>query len=194
MIKLAERVGPNAVIQLRDVLRDFHLNGAMLFAAAGVGVWWEQPPAEMIPEQEAARLHQAVRRHLAPEQARAVLREAGLRTADYLLLARIPRLAQIVLQILPPRLAAALLLRAIAMHAWTFAGSGVFSFTLGRTAEISIRANPFRHGEVAPAPICVWHQAVFERLFTRLVSRRVRVRETACCAVSGDECRFEVSW
>ena len=127
MIKLAERVGPNAVIQLRDVLHDFRLHGAALFDAAGVGAWWLQPPSEMIPEQEAARLHQAVRRHLVPEQARAVLREAGLRTADYLLANRIPRPAQIVLRILPPRFAAALLLRAIAAHAWTFAGSGTFS-------------------------------------------------------------------
>jgi divinyl protochlorophyllide a 8-vinyl-reductase len=175
-------------------LAEFHQDGAALFAEAGIALWWEHPPIEMIPQRDAARLHQTIRRCLSPEQARAVLREAGLRTADYLLAVRIPRLAQIVLRLLPARFASALLLRAIAAHAWTFAGSGVFSARSGRDADISITANPFRAGEHAASPICVWHQAVFERLTTKLISPRAKVREVSCCASGGQACRFHVTW
>jgi hypothetical protein len=71
------------------------------------------------------------------EVAAEVARSAGRRTADYLLAHRIPKPVQALLKALPARLAARVLLSAIARHAWTFAGSGVFSASTGARARPS---------------------------------------------------------
>lgn len=141
-------------------------------------------------EGPAARLHAAVRHDL-PAEAPAILAQAGRRTADYILAHRIPRPAQAVLRALPPALAAPVLTRAIAKHAWTFAGSGLFRVAGRLTFEIA--DNPLIRGERAPAPLCVWHAAVFERLFRTLVDDRLRAHETACCACGDPACRFELT-
>jgi divinyl protochlorophyllide a 8-vinyl-reductase len=89
-------------------------------------------------------------------------------------------------------LGAPLLTRAIAAHAWTFVGSGEFRVPGTRPPTFEIVHNPVVRGEHADAPVCVWHAQVFERLFRRLVSDRIRVRETQCAAVDGHVCRFVV--
>jgi divinyl protochlorophyllide a 8-vinyl-reductase len=123
-----------------------------------------------------------------------VLRDAGRRTADYLLANRIPKPVQAVLKLLPPRMAAMILVSAIRRNAWTFAGSGVFGAHSGAPTIFEIRGNPLCAGETSPAPVCAWHAAVFERLFQKLVSRRARVTETECEASGADCCRFVVDW
>jgi divinyl protochlorophyllide a 8-vinyl-reductase len=115
-------------------------------------------------------------------------------TADYLLANRIPRLAQVFFRLLPARLAAWALMRAISAHAWTFAGSGIFSFSVGSSAEARIRDNPLCSGLRAEAPACVWHAAVFEKLFRALVSPSTRVQEIDCCARGDACCRFRLDW
>ncbi|MCU0698551.1 MAG: bacteriochlorophyll 4-vinyl reductase [Myxococcaceae bacterium] len=111
-----------------------------------------------------------------------------MRTANYLLANRIPKLAQWVLKALPRRQAADVLLGAITRNAWTFSGSGRFSGTReGATVHLAIEANPLATGP------CAWHRGVFTRLFTELVSKDARVVETACVADGDAACRFEVS-
>jgi divinyl protochlorophyllide a 8-vinyl-reductase len=188
------KIGPNAVIQLLAAL---HAAGQAplanaLFSAAGAGAWLIEPPGEMVDERKVARLHQAVRR--AAPNADAILREAGRRTADYLLANRIPWAVQVVLKLLPPRLAAIILVSAIRRNAWTFAGSGCFAARAGSPTIFEITHNPICAGETAAAPVCAWHAAVFERLFQALVSPRARVTETSCEAAGAEVCRFEVSW
>ncbi|MBE0454604.1 MAG: bacteriochlorophyll 4-vinyl reductase [Roseovarius sp.] len=119
----------------------------------------------------------------AQAEARAVARDAGARTGDYIMRHRIPVPAQLVLRALPARLAAPLLLRAMATHAWTFAGSGEVSIA---PARLTIRANPLA------VPGCAWHCAVFEALFRRLVSARSTVREVSCCARGASACAFVI--
>ncbi len=188
------KIGPNAVIQLLAALNAAGQAplATALFTAVGAGAWLTDRPTEMVDERKVARLHQAMRR--AAPNAEAILREAGRRTADYLLANRIPRLVQLVLKLLPPRLAATILVSAIRRNAWTFVGSATFAAHAGSPTIFEITHNPICAGETASSPVCAWHAAVFERLFQALVSQRSRVVETACEATGADTCRFEVSW
>lgn len=188
-------IGPNAVTQLSAALHHAGLDSAAasVFAAAGASDWLAEPPGEMVDEQRVARLHVAVRATL-PAQADAILTEAGRLTADYLLAARIPRPAQAVLRLLPARGAAALLVAAIRAHAWTFAGSGRFRGDAGSPTVLQIFGNPLCAGTRAQGCVCLWHAAVFQRLFAALVAPRARVVETACEARGDGCCRFVVDW
>lgn len=179
-------IGPNAVLQMVPVLEAAGIAGSVMEAA---GIEALPSDQEMMPEGPAARLHQALRR-VAPAQAPGLSREAGRRTADYILAHRIPGPAQTVLHWLPPALSGPLLTRAIAQHAWTFAGSGRFSVAGKLVFEIA--DNPIVRGETAKTPLCHWHAAVFEWLFRVLVDDRLRAYETRCCACGDAACRFEL--
>lgn len=185
------RIGPNAVLQLVPVLQDAcgPAETAALLAAAGLA----GPPATtgLMDEAPAIALHRAVRAAFAG-RSEAMLSDAGRRTAAYILAHRIPPAARALLRALPPRLAGPLLARAIARHAWTFAGSGQFVLESTRPATFAIHANPLVRGEAAPRPLCHWHRAVFATLFRRLVDPASDCRETACCAAGSISCRFQI--
>ncbi len=181
-------VGPNAVIQLGHALRAQRGEGLAIevYEAAGLREWLDEPPRGMVDERAVDRLFRALRRVLAAEEAAAVAAEAGARTAEYLLENRIPRPAHVMLRLLPQRLSARLLLRAISANAWTFAGSGIFRARPGSPHRLEIASNPI------PVPDCVWHVAVFETLFRALVAPRARVRHLSCCLDGAPACRFEI--
>jgi bacteriochlorophyll 4-vinyl reductase len=127
-------------------------------------------------EAPAARLHQALRAEM-PEVAPMLAREAGWRTGDYILAHRIPKPAQRLLRLMPARLAAPILARAVKnlrgvgavpgglAHAWTFCGSGEFRLVSTWPVVFEIADNPVVRGEHSETPLCHWHAAVFERLF-----------------------------
>lgn len=182
------RVGPNAVIQLeRALTRLFGRSvAARVFAAAGFRGLLDAPPAEMIDEAVPAALFRAVGRELPAADAERALRMAGQWTADYVLANRIPVPVKLLLRLLPARLAAPLLLKAIQRHAWTFAGSGACRTGTRPGYVIEITRNPL------VTPGCVWHRSVFARLFNALVARGTRVRHTCCSASGVPVCRFEI--
>jgi divinyl protochlorophyllide a 8-vinyl-reductase len=185
----AGRIGPNALHQLVAAL-DRREGRALRDGLCRIaGVRPPPPDAGMWPEAEAAALHRAVREER-PGQSAAILAEAGTATADYILAHRIPAAAQWLLRRMPGALAGPLLARAVAAHAWTFAGSGRFRIAAGRPLTFEIAGNPLVVGETASAPVCHWHAAVFRRLFARLAWREVVVVETACCACGDPVCRF----
>lgn len=190
------RIGPNAIIRVAEALRAQcgETVTAEIFRSAGLDRYLTALPQEMVDEREVIALHQRLRPALGEAPARAVAREAGLRTGDYLLAHRIPRVAQFVLRLLPPALASRVLLRAIGGHAWTFAGSGTFHAESGRTARLSIAHCPLCRGLTAPAPLCDYYAATFERLYRTLVSRRASVTETQCQATGAASCSFEITW
>ncbi len=107
--------------------------------------------SRMIPEEDAARLHRALR--LAdPERADPMAAEAGLRDGRLhsLLAHRIPRAARMVLSrpsrgpgIPPP-------VRSITRHAWTFIGSGRFRRVDAWTFDIT--DNPLIRSERSTHP------------------------------------------
>ncbi|MGO3930166.1 bacteriochlorophyll 4-vinyl reductase, partial [Rhodopseudomonas pseudopalustris] len=165
-----------------------------IFSEAAASDWLAHPPTAMVDERPVAAIHRTVRRLLPPQQAAAILDDAGRRTGDYILANRIPKLAQTVLKIMPAPIAARMLTKAIGAHAWTFAGSGKFSSRVGKTVVFEIAANPLCAGEHADHQVCVWHAAVFQRLFQVLVSPYTRVTETTCGARGDDCCRFVADW
>lgn len=190
------RIGPNAIIRVAEALRAQagEAATAALFRTAGLEHYLQAMPGHMVDEREVIALHQRLRPALGEAPARAVAREAGLLTGDYLLANRIPRAAQRVLRVLPPSLASRVLLRAIGGHAWTFAGSGTFRAELGHPVRLSIANCPLCRGTRAEAPLCDYYAATFERLFRTLVSRRATVVETQCQATGASACVFEISW
>jgi len=186
------RIGPNAILQMLPVLEaegGKKLTNAMLEAA---GIDALPPDTGLIPEAGAAALHQAIRTHL-PERAKSIATEAGMRTADYVIAHRIPPLIVWLLPRLPHRIAARLLTNSIQHHAWTFTGSGRFNVISHAPIRLQIADNPVVRGEVADAPLCHWHAAVFTRLYQRLVRADYAAHELECCANHHPACRFEIT-
>lgn len=190
------RIGPNAITRVAEAVSVRHGAPAVrtLFDAATLGAWATCPPEAMVDEDDVARLQAALVRLYGAEEARAVSRDAGARTGDYLLAHRIPRLAQRLLRLLPAALAARVLARAIGRHAWTFAGSGRFSCGPGMPFRFAIEACPLCRRLHADAPACDFYGATFERIFRELVNSRARARETACMAAGAPRCEFEIRW
>jgi divinyl protochlorophyllide a 8-vinyl-reductase len=188
------KIGPNAIIQLADVLHDRYGDEARRAAlhAAGLDQYIGGAPDRMTDEREAAALHRAVMARHARDWDD-LSWEAGERTAQYLLAHRIPRGAQWLLRRMPATWAARVLLAAIGQHAWTFAGSGAFESHAGapgtrRAVTIAIAANP------VAMPGCPWHRGVFTHLFRRLVSPHTTVDHETCCAHGDSVCRFVIRW
>ena len=185
------RIGPNAVLQhlpVLDAMIGVRLRDALLHRA---GVAEPPPDAGMLPEDEVARLHNAVRLFL-PDRAASIQRAAGLATGDYILAHRIPPFAQRIIRALPAWAGARVLAAAIAKHSWTFAGSGVFRIASHTPLTFEIRGNPLAVG-AAEGAVCDWHVAVFERLFSTLVWPDVRVVELSCSATGAAACVFQIT-
>lgn len=181
-------IGPNAILQMLAPL-DRHLGRAArdaLLRNAGLA---QLPDGRaMIAQADAVALFRALAA-AHPEAAPRIAAEAGRGTAEYILAHRIPAPAQAVLRVLPRPLAVRLLARAIARHAWTFAGSGAFRIAARRPLCFEIAANPLG---VMPGG-CAWHAAVFGGLFRALADPAIEVREAACCALGAPACRFVLS-
>ncbi|MGJ4995189.1 bacteriochlorophyll 4-vinyl reductase [Bradyrhizobium sp. HKCCYLS3077] len=190
------RIGPNAIIQTAEALRLLRgeTDARRVFASGGLEPYLAAPPADMVDEAEVIRLHRAVRAALDADAARAVSLKAGQLTALYLLAHRIPKPAQRVLRVLPARLASHALSRAIAAHAWTFAGTGLFTARPGRPTIYEISHCPLCRVQGADHPICDFYAATFETLFATLVHRNARAREISCEAMGASACRFVIDW
>jgi divinyl protochlorophyllide a 8-vinyl-reductase len=192
----AARIGPNAITRVAEALTERH-GGPLarhVFATAELSHHLVQPPEAMVPEADVVALHRAVRSVLVRADADAVMRDAGERTARYLLARRIPKPAQAVLAALPARLAARLLLALIVKHAWTFAGSARLRVFPGRPARVVFEGSPFAAVPAAAAPVCGFYVGTFETLFQRLVHPAARVEETGCAAVGAPVCTLRLSW
>lgn len=187
------RVGPNAVLQLVAALAGPSERPLLvpIFERASCADYLKNPPDEMIPERDAAALHQALFDIAGPTKAHAIAADAGRRTADYVMANRIPGFAKTVLRALPPSIAGPVLVRAITKHAWTFCGSGNFSIEKSGGAQslvIKIANNPLE------TPGCPWHCAVFERMFQQLVSSKALVRYKKCHSQCSEACLFSISF
>ncbi len=188
------RIGPNAIIRVAEALVDRFGSAADCFEEAGLSHYLDALPGEMVDEREVIALQRSLRARLGIAEARAIARDAGLRTGDYLLANRIPKPAQVLLRLLPPGPASGILLGAVGKHAWTFSGSGEFSFETGRPVRATIAGCPICRGEESDVPLCDFYTATFERLFKTLVSRRTQVTEVQCQSMGADACVFEMRW
>jgi divinyl protochlorophyllide a 8-vinyl-reductase len=190
------KIGPNAVTRVAEALQELHGLGVCrdVFAAAHLERHLETTPTQMVDESDAARLHRALVDVLGFEAADRVAQRAGVLTGDYLLAHRIPQPAQSLLRHLPRRLAAALLLRAIARHAWTFAGSGSFSYSFNPALSLRLHGTPICRLVRSDAPACGYYAATFQRVFAAMLGDSTRVIESQCEAQGASQCVFDVSW
>lgn len=193
----AARIGPNAILQTLAALRDRvgESEARRLFEACGLGHHAEHPPAQMVPEDDVRRLFAGLDARLGATAADAIQRDAGLRTARYLLAHRIPGPAAAILRWLPAPVAARLLFRAIARHAWTFAGSGRFDWRpVPGGVHIRIGACPLCRGTVAAGPWCAFYAGTFEGLGRALLAPAATAREVRCLARGDAACEFALAW
>jgi divinyl protochlorophyllide a 8-vinyl-reductase len=193
------RIGPNAITRVAEAaMQRFGQQAtARLFESAGLGHCLTAPPDAMVAEAEVRSLHDALRAQYGLETAGELARDAGRRTAHYLLANRIPRPLQAVLRRMPAALAARVLLMAIRRNAWTFVGSGRFQADAGGLrgpALLSVQDNPLCRGLHLPVPACDFYAATFGELFRALVHPRSAVVEVACEARGDPACRFEIRW
>lgn len=190
------RIGPNAIIQMREVLieRLGPREAGRILSRAGLRAYVSEPPDAMVDEGEVAALHGALRAACGEARAADLGFEAGLRTGRYLLAHRIPAPARAVLGLLPALLASRLLLEAIARHSWTFAGSGRFAVLATSPARVRISDCPLVRGLRLRQPGCAFYAGTFEALFRALVHRDARARQTACEGRGDAACLFEISW
>lgn len=203
--KPSGRIGPNAILQVFACLEATPgLPGlskgeaARIAYLAGLTHHLAHPPSAMVDERDVVALHQAVRRHLPEQVATAVLQQAGEQTARYILAHRIPKLAQWMLRALPAAPASAMLLKAIAEHAWTFAGSGAFTYQLGHPALITLASCPACEQVYGADEPCTFYIATLQELFQALVHRGAILTQE-----SSEKCdgtidrrarRFAISW
>ena len=187
-------IGPNAITQMAAALSD--ACGAPLrrdiFEDAGLARYLCAPPTQMISEDDVARLHRAAIDRLGETKAAEISREAGRRTGDYLLANRIPPVAQRALKFMPRPLAARILVAAIARHAWTFSGSGEFTYEFAPHLRLRIVGSPICKGLRTEAPACAYFAATFERVFAEVMGPSLSVTETECAATGAAACVFEV--
>ncbi len=188
------KIGPNAILQTVAVMVARHgPQVAQRVLRQATGRTLEQLPEAMVDEAEVHRLMQAVVAFFPEVEARALLWESGRRTGDYLLAHRIPKPVQFVLEVLPPAPAMALLDRAMAAHAWTFAGSGRFTHrAFGGAPELAVTGCPLCGGKPWMHAACAFYGGTFERLLQVLVHPAAQVVEVECEARGGRRCRFEV--
>ncbi|MEI8031813.1 MAG: bacteriochlorophyll 4-vinyl reductase [Chlorobiaceae bacterium] len=135
------RIGPNSIIQTVAALESMFgkAEAEAILQRIGQGQWIGNLPTEMTEESKFHELTMALEKEIGEKATASILEESGERTAKYLLRVRIPALFQRVVKLLWPRAAFRLLFFAISKNAWTFAGSGEFSYRLSRPPEITVR-------------------------------------------------------
>lgn len=193
-VSSAGRIGPNAIVQTHAALAATlgPARAAALLREA-TGRLPETLPERMVDEGEVNGYVRHVITSLGP-LAHAVLRDAGHRTATYLLAHRIPKPAQLLMRALPPRAGLAMLLSAIGRHSWTFAGSGDFVSRMDDVPWVRVIRCPMCRGLHAGGPVCDFYAGTFEGLLQALIVPSAHVVETECEAEGASSCRFELRW
>lgn len=187
------RIGPNAVTRTLDAVEGAR-GAPFARALADASGLPERLPDGMVPEALFRRLLVTLHDRLGEERALDLLEEAGEATGRYVLQHRIPRIARLLLRLLPARLSLPLLLSACARHAWTFAGRG--RFTWGSTpkgAWIELEESPTCRGRRQRRPAGTFYRGAFVALTTALVDRDTEVEEVECAARGAPRCRFTLT-
>ncbi|MEI6847683.1 MAG: bacteriochlorophyll 4-vinyl reductase [Chlorobiaceae bacterium] len=167
------KIGPNSIIQTIAALETKYskTKAENILRKIGQGYLIGNLPKEMVDESKFHSLVIALQKELGNEQTASILKESGERTAQYLLKVRIPSIFQKLLKLLPPRSAFKLFLFAISKNAWTFAGSGKFSYTTNRLPEITVRVTYPTHMAVGN-----FYLGTFTTLLQTLVNKKTKIK------------------
>ncbi|MBF0585829.1 bacteriochlorophyll 4-vinyl reductase [Prosthecochloris sp. N3] len=168
----AAKIGPNSIIQTVAALEAKYgkAETEAILSRTGHQRLIGNLPSEMVEESRFHALVTDLEQDLGEQVMTHILNESGQRTAAYLLSVRIPGLFQKLLKPLPPGLAFRLLLFAISKNAWTFAGSGGFSYTTAKVPNITVRVT-------FPSIPVVGHfyLGTFTRLLKELVNPETKI-------------------
>ncbi|MCX8100612.1 MAG: bacteriochlorophyll 4-vinyl reductase [Geminicoccaceae bacterium] len=190
----ADRIGPNAILQVIAAVRERGGEGAVaaLLRRAGLEARLARPIEGLVPVAEVRALHAALIELAGLASARNIAADAGRRTAAYLLAHRIPRFFQRLLAVLPRPLRQRLLLATIARHAWTFTGGGSFRLEPGAPPGLVIDPCPLCPDRGRDGLGCVYYAATFDALLRRLVDPRTNVEPAACGAAGSRHCALRI--
>lgn len=135
------RIGPNSIIQTVAALDARYGTGKtdQILDRIGQASLRANLPKEMVEEEKFHTLCKSLENELGAKELEKILEDSGMRTAAYLLKVRIPGFFQAICKPLPAGLAFKLLFFAISKNAWTFAGSGEFSYTRTKSPTITVK-------------------------------------------------------
>ncbi|MEI6046508.1 MAG: bacteriochlorophyll 4-vinyl reductase [Chloroflexota bacterium] len=190
------KMGPNSIIQTVGALKEFYgtTKALEILKQGGKERLGLELPSEMTDQREFISLSQMLFRQLDIDPAMRILKRSGQRTAHYLLKNRIPKFAQVILHLLPRQLGLKLLLTAIGKNAWTFAGSGTYSFVLGKSPTITLQNCIGCLDIQASKPVCSYYAGTFETLLKNIIDTRIQVEEIKCQANGASACTFSVTF
>lgn len=181
------KMGPNGIIQSFNAIKARFGESAAQQALieADLKKYLAELPHEMVDEREFHRLVKHICERFDEATRNEILLDAGKRTAHYLLQVRIPKVFQALLRRLPTRWAAKLLLWSIAKHAWTFAGSGEFSYQVHSGIEATILVRESAHYEVA-----LFFGGALQTLFQTLFKDKIEFQIQVFPSDDGLLCRY----
>ena len=190
----AGRIGPNAIIQTVQALVDLYgaAGAAEVLARIGKPELRDAHPASLIDERDFAELYHDLLGALGRAATDRVMARSGELTAQYVMRRRIPRPVHWLLRALPRRLGMRMLLDAIGRHAWTFAGSGQFRYSVRPAPVLTLENCLTARDLAADAPACAFYQAAFQGFLATLIDRRLQVEEVRCLACGAARCEFRV--
>ncbi|MEI7788829.1 MAG: bacteriochlorophyll 4-vinyl reductase [Chlorobiaceae bacterium] len=167
------KIGPNSIIQTVAALEaKFGKKEAeALLKKIGQGHYIGNLPSEMIEESKFHAMVTALQKEIGDKVTAGILKESGERTARYLLKVRIPGIFQKLVRLLPSRPAFKLFLFAISKNAWTFAGSGEFSYIMNRPPEITVKVTYPTHPVVGN-----FYLGTFTALLQELVNPKTKIK------------------
>lgn len=185
------RIGPNALIQSVNALREQYTEAQIrtILRQCGQEDLLVTSPTTMVAEQAFADLVVALADQLGIDPARQILWRAGQLTAGYLLQHRIPRPFQWLLRPLPHRLALQLLLLAVGKHAWTFVGSGHFSYVVGKTPQLTVRTRLY-----PGKAVCGFYGGTFDHLIHVLIAAQARTEVTTTPDDGQTRCVYSIQF
>ncbi len=167
------KIGPNSIIQTVAALeaKFGKAEAEAILKKIGQGHFIGNLPTEMIEESKFHAMVTSLQKEIGDTATAGILKESGERTARYLLRVRIPGIFQKLVKLLPGRLAFKLFLFAISKNAWTFAGSGKFSYTMSRPPEITVIVTYPTHPVVGN-----FYLGTFTALLKELVNPKTRIK------------------
>jgi len=192
--KYANKIGPNSIIRTVEALKETYgiPKTNEILEKVGKSIFISSLPSEMIDEEEFHSLAVGLHNFLGTEQANKILKRSGQLTAGYLLQNRIPKPAQRILGILPRSIGLKMLLTAIGKNAWTFVGSGNYTFVVGKTPQITIHNCLACRGVQSDIPVCSFYASTFETLLQSIIGKNIMVNEATCIAQGNPCCSFPI--
>ncbi|NWJ45810.1 MAG: bacteriochlorophyll 4-vinyl reductase [Chloroflexi bacterium] len=191
------KIGPNSLIQTVRAMRRIYGDekARRILEEGGQGFLWDHHPGEMIDEGEFITLARMLYSNLGVQETLPLLRLSGNLTGEYVLANRIPKFAQRIIKFLPRKLRLKVMLNAIGKNAWTFAGSGKYSFTLSPQLQINLDESIIRHAiSKANVPVCSYYTGAFETLLKTLVDAHIQVEEIECAIRGDSRCVFQIKF